>query len=151
MAKANLSGNIRKRTITTITDEAGNEVYTREYVEETIHDPSDNSVNTTVTADVTTLTSGESYNLGMSAGPNPIMLTGLCEACQAQRSSILTGRKTTGLTNLEHLSRCHRCGIPLCPRHAHVSKSDGNVRCSKCSNLHKLGRFLNWIFREPAE
>lgn len=145
----NRQGPIRRRTETAIHDEDGNPIYVANYTKETIIDPADNSVESVTRAESTTLASGESFNPSMSAGQNPVMLTGVCELCRQHRPLFPWSRRRNphGLTNLEHLKRCRGCGKPLCPRHRHRGR-DRSWRCPACHRLYRLRKFLGGIFFE---
>ena len=143
-----IQGSIRKVTETRVFDEEGREIYTGRYSQETVHDPQDGSVTTCTEAESTTLTTGETYHPGMSNGPNPIMLTGICEACRDSNRWPWSGRRTHGLTNAQHLKHCHDCGMPLCPRHRRQSRIDRKWRCLKDHRRHMLKHYLRCIFLE---
>ena len=148
MARTRLNGSIRNVTHTRILDESGEEIYATEHVEETRHDPRNGSVNTVKRGRSTTLSSGEVYHVGMSAGQRPVMLTGVCELCRV-RLSLRRRRRTHGLTNVKHLKRCSRCGRAVCPRHRKRSRFDRRWRCIRCHRWHRLKCALLWmLFRE---
>ena len=141
-----LQGSIRKVIDTRVFDEQGQEIYIGRFSQETVHDPQDGSVATHTEAESTTLTSGENYHPGMSTGPKPIMLTGVCEACHSTSLWPWTWRKTHGLTKVQHLKRCQDCGMPLCPRHRRESRVDRKPRCLKHHRRHMFRHYVKCIF-----
>jgi len=139
MARASPHGKITECTETRILDPSGNELCRTRYVIETTQDPVDGSINTIKRAESLTLTSGETWNVGMSAGPNPVLMAGVCDACQK-------------LCNASKLRICSDCGIPLCSRHRRRSRRDGRWRCLKHHRLHKLASlFAALLFEECSE
>lgn len=149
MARNRIYGTIRRRTETRMTDESGQEVYRAQYSQETSHNPQDGSVNTITRAESTTLSSGETFHVGMSAGPNPVLLTGLCEFCRTMFAFPWSRRRNThGLTNVKDLMPCHDCGRPACARHRRQSTHDKGWRCLKHHRIHKWKLRLQSIFFE---
>ena len=150
MARTRPQGAIRQRTKTRIFDESGQEIYATEYSSETIQDPQDGSVSTVKEAENTTLTTAESYNIGMSVGPKPVLRTGVCNLCRTARPRFLWSRRrvTHGLTNVLRLNACTECGLPACPRCRRQSPYDRKWRCLKHHRLHKWMMRLQAIFFE---
>ena len=146
MARRNVHGTIRHRTVTKFIDESGRVIHTLGYTKETVHDPQDGSINIITSAESDTLVSGENFNAGMAAGPNPIMLTGVCTLCRASVLRWSRKRSTHGLCNLKQLKRCCQCGVPVCPRHCRQSRYDKHWRCLKHHKIHKWTLRLARIF-----
>ncbi len=148
MARQNSSSPINVHVETRYLDDSGEEIHVAHYREEMDQDPVTREIISRKVGENMTLGSGESFNPSMSAGANPVLLTGTCSFCVAARKRFFRSRnRVTPLCNIKHLKRCWNCGRPACPRHIRFSKYDKKFRCLRHHRIHRLTRVLKWILR----
>jgi len=152
MAMQRPNTHVEQETITHLKDETGEVLETFEYREE--RETINGRVIARKTAECRTLSTGELYHPGLSAGPHPVMMAAACPLCGTKPSIFpWRRRRTTRLCNAADLKACSECGMHICSRHRRRSSRDHRWRCLSCHRKHWVwANLLGPLFlREPEE